>query len=389
MALSKITDSMIPALTASKLTGALPAVDGSSLTGIADGITKNASDPAVNENPAGGVGTIWANTTSGEMYILTDATAGANVWVNTGDGTDVEYITASGGTTTTYTATVDAIDYKMHKFTSSGDFVISAGNGPNLKIDILVVAGGGGGGSGVNNASNGAGAGAGGLRWFTLKIPTQSTYAVTIGAGGSANTNGGVSSFIGTGISISASGGGSGATGNAVGSTGGSGGGGAGGLRAGGAGNTGSYTPAEGNAGGSTPVNNVSGGGGGAGAVGGAGVSGVRAGFGGVGEDNLLDEGSVAFTQAATTQMLTTASVGTLNSSVRYIGGGGTGGDDDSTTYPGGFGGGGSGGSSGATQTGGAGTANTGGGGGGSTHASSRVGGTGGSGVVLIRYQFQ
>ena len=49
------------------------------------GITKSASDPAVNENPAGGLGTVWLNTTSGEMYSLTDATAGANVWVNTGE----------------------------------------------------------------------------------------------------------------------------------------------------------------------------------------------------------------------------------------------------------------------------------------------------------------
>ena len=73
-------------ISASKLTGALPALDGSALTGLA-GITKNASDPVVTTNPSGGVGTLWANTTSGEMFVCTDATAGANVWTNVGPGT--------------------------------------------------------------------------------------------------------------------------------------------------------------------------------------------------------------------------------------------------------------------------------------------------------------
>ncbi len=359
---------------------------GATATGFG-GITKSASDPAVDTNPAGGLGTMWLNTTSGELYSCTDATAGANVWINVGDGTGmipITYIAATGGTTTTYTATVDGLNYQMHRFTTGGSFAISAGNGDHLAVDVLVAGGGGGGGAGVHSSSNGAGGGAGGLRWFTLQVPTLSTYTVTIGAGGASNTNGAVSSFIGTGISISASGGGAGATGLNVGNTGGSGGGGAGGVRAGGAGNAGSYTPVEGYAGGSTGVNNTSGGGGGAGAVGGNAIDGVRAGFGGVGEDNILDEGSTAFTQAATTQMLTTASVGTLNSSVRYIGGGGTGGDDKTTVYAGGFGGGGTGGSS---TAGGAGTVNTGGGGGGSTHLSNTAGGAGGSGVVLIRYR--
>ena len=53
----------------------------------ASGATISASDPAVDTNPAGGVGTQWANSASGEFYVLTDATAGANVWTNVGDGT--------------------------------------------------------------------------------------------------------------------------------------------------------------------------------------------------------------------------------------------------------------------------------------------------------------
>ena len=68
----------------------IPACSGAALTNL-PGITKNASDPAIATNPSGGVGTVWQNTTSGEMYICTDATAGSNVWTNIGAGTgDVE-----------------------------------------------------------------------------------------------------------------------------------------------------------------------------------------------------------------------------------------------------------------------------------------------------------
>ena len=91
---SKIVDGMVmdaniaTGVASSKLTGALPAISGANLTGIVSdtGITSNASDPTVSTNPAGGLGTVWANSTSGEMYVLTDATAGSNVWTNVGAG---------------------------------------------------------------------------------------------------------------------------------------------------------------------------------------------------------------------------------------------------------------------------------------------------------------
>ena len=68
----------------------LPAVSGAALTGVV-GASKNSSDPAIDTNPSGGVGTEWQNTTSGEVYICTDATAGENVWKNVGAGTgDIE-----------------------------------------------------------------------------------------------------------------------------------------------------------------------------------------------------------------------------------------------------------------------------------------------------------
>lgn len=75
---------------ASKITGsALPALDASNLAG--DSIFyKNASDPAIDTNTIDGtavvVGQLWTNTTTGEMFICTDATTDANVWVNVGGG---------------------------------------------------------------------------------------------------------------------------------------------------------------------------------------------------------------------------------------------------------------------------------------------------------------
>ena len=81
MSTQKLTDRVITGLDASKLSGALPAVDGSALTNM-PGITKSASDPATDTNPSGGLGTLWANTTSGELFGLTDATTDENVWTN-------------------------------------------------------------------------------------------------------------------------------------------------------------------------------------------------------------------------------------------------------------------------------------------------------------------
>ena len=70
---------------------------GSGQIATVQGITTSSSDPAIDTNPDGGIGTVWANTTSGEMYACTDATAGANVWTNVGDGTgDIEPFTFQG-----------------------------------------------------------------------------------------------------------------------------------------------------------------------------------------------------------------------------------------------------------------------------------------------------
>ena len=67
--------------------GKLPALDGSQLTNVSTA-TKSSSDPTISTNPSGGVGSEWLNTSTGNMYICTDATAGANVWTNVGAGED-------------------------------------------------------------------------------------------------------------------------------------------------------------------------------------------------------------------------------------------------------------------------------------------------------------
>ena len=95
---SKIVDGMvmnakIASLSASKLTGALPAISGAALTNVVTntGIDTVSADPTISTNPSGGVGTIQLNQVDGEMYVCTDATAGSNVWINVGAGTgDVE-----------------------------------------------------------------------------------------------------------------------------------------------------------------------------------------------------------------------------------------------------------------------------------------------------------
>lgn len=259
-------------------------------------------------------------------------------------------------------------------------------------VSYLVVGGGGAGGAGDNGGSAGGGGGAGGYLSGYTAITANTSYNISVGAGGIGTStiggSGAASSISGTGISLSAAGGGGGGNNFTAGAAGGSGGG--GGLRnnfSGGAGDTPSTTPAQGNDGGTTLIINVGGtgrGGGGGGALargaGGYGNSGLNSNYavgpGGTG-------GSGINNNIKGTGLIT------------YSGGGGAGGYDRLFGL-GGSGGGGSG--SGSTGTtippgyntiGTAGTANTGGGGGGTASgisAGSLVGGAGGSGIVILRH---
>lgn len=259
-------------------------------------------------------------------------------------------------------------NYKIHTFRASGNvtsnfnFTVTQGSG---SINYLIVAGGGGGGG-----RSGGGGGAGGLLQNSTTVGIGS-LGVTVGAGGAGGSGtgtvgiNGADSKLGT---ITAKGGGGGA-GDAptTGVAGGSGGGGKYGSL-GGAG-----TAGQGFAGGSgTSGNWAAGGGGGAGAVGVNGVNG-KCGNGGAGVTSLISGLSVV-----------------------YAGGGGGG-----SHYPdsgslcsrglGGAGGGGHGGIPGGANAGVNGTDHLGGGGGGGSTYSGNGGaaGRGGSGIVIIRYQYK
>ena len=86
MSSTKATTGNIGTIDAASLTGAaLPAISGAALTNI-PGVNKGSSDPLISTNPSA-VGAAYLNTTTGELFCCTDATAGSNVWVNVGTGT--------------------------------------------------------------------------------------------------------------------------------------------------------------------------------------------------------------------------------------------------------------------------------------------------------------
>jgi hypothetical protein len=353
---SKISGTL-PALNANAVTGlnaanlvgsAMPAIDGSNLTGISS-FTKNANDPAANTNPAGGVGTVWANTTSGEMYVCTDATAGANVWFNVGGGTGnvpVPVSLASGGTLTT-----DGL-YNVHTFNTSSQLTFSLADAP---VEYLVIAGGGAGG-GRDGTGNGAGGGAGGYRTATGFAVTAQAYGVTVGGGGAGvGTGRGTKGEDSVFSSITSEGGGGGGHYNAV--AGGDGGSGGGGGQNSGSGGTATNSGAYGNNGGAGAVNTTSGGGGGAGAVGGAGV---------ISPSQLGGAGGAGLASSITGSAVTRAGGG--GGTYSGAGGSGIGGAGPSSAGGGGVG-----------------TVNTGSGGGGALE--SGTSGAGGSGVVIVRYR--
>jgi hypothetical protein len=316
--------------------------------------------------------------------IYVDSTQG---WVSTGaarasDIVAPQFVTATGGTITT------CGNYKIHTFTGPGTFCVScSGNAcGSSTVDYLVVAGGGGGA-----APDGGAGGAGGYRessgtasgcysvsplgTFVPALPVSVTgYPITVGAGGNGGNPGsnGSNSIFST---ITSSGGGKGGNYQTSGSAGGSGGGAGRDGSSPSTGNTPPVSPPQGQpGGGSNPPSygvqdwNGSGGGGGAGAAGGDGVGNGSSGpaeFGGNGGNGV--------------------SSSITGSSVARAGGGG---GASQSNLPaglgsGGLGGGGNGGNCNTAQSG---TANTGGGGGGAPNTTA---GSGGSGVVIIRYKYQ
>lgn len=249
--------------------------------------------------------------------------------------------------------------YYYHVFGSTGTFTPLS----SLSADVLVVAGGGGG--------NDGGGGAGGIAYFASSSLTATGYTATVGAGGAGSSsvaggNGVNSSF---GALTAASGGGGGAhynTGNGI-----AGGSGGGAPRSsststtGGASNQSSSgtTAIYGNAGGAYVFGGTNGGGGGGGA-GGVGNTNNAVSTGGLGTNAFLS-------------WMTATGLGVSG----FIAGGG--GAYANPTQGLGSAGGGNGSTNSLPAT--PGQVNTGSGGGGAAGGGSSIG-TGGSGVVIVRY---
>jgi len=263
---------------------------------------------------------------------------------------------ATGGTIT------EADGYTIHTFTSSGNFEVLSGSGD---VEYLVV-GGGGAGAGNSGASSGGG-GAGGFRDSETEglMPlTKGTYPVVVGAGGIGTTvsnvrgqSGSPSSFNGI-ISLGGGGGGTGtsAPSTSSGGAGASGGGGGCNSGAGGAG-----TAGQGFAGATAGTEGVypAGGGGGAGGAGGA-----RPGYnsdGGIGKTSSISGTATDYAGGGSGAWY----YATVNR-LQYAGAG-VGGIGFSSTPP--------------TSA----QPNTGSGGGGA--CSTQLAGSGGSGIVIIRYK--
>ena len=279
--------------------------------------------------------------------------------------------------------------YRIHKFTSSGNFIVSA----TTTVDYLIIGGGGGGGF-----YSGGGGGAGGLVWETGVSLSAATYGVVIGTGGASgdptatNYDYGDAGVASTFNSKTALGGGGGAYHAGYGSAGGCGGGTARTHAVNASTQYSTYSYGVGYAGGFEGLTEGSPEysgypGGGTGAIPTAGSR-----VGGIGNSTFINDaaettafllGSLAGTDSSNVAT-TSSSTGTL-----YIGGGGGGSNQETAggPYLGGAGGGGSGNSTASTAT--IGIANTGSGSGGqAADSTTNTNGTlwGGSGIVIVRY---
>ena len=305
-------------------------------------------------------------------YSLTSGSLPSGLSLNTSTGAITGTVP---GTTSTNTFTVTATDSQNQ--TIGRSFSIAVVASP-VTIDYVVVAGGGGGGSWYNAGGGGAG---GLLSATNISITPAVTYTITVGGGGSGYDVNGYVGGVGSNSSISGSGfstvtsirGGGGSSSSNPASDGGSGGGSSGyittyagkGVYPGSSYLSQTRQGYDGGFGGTYG----SGGGGGAGAAGTNGQAFIG-GNGGIGvqwsDGNYYAGGGGGAAYS--------------DSRASVPGNGGTGGGGRGSTYPiDAY-------LNNAPAT--SGSANTGGGGGGASgyHSTTRLAGSGGSGVVIIRY---
>ena len=294
-------------------------------------------------------------------------------------------ITPSGGTITTNGP------YRIHSFTTVGNSTFTPGFSGS--VEVLIVGGGGGGGPNL-----GGGGGGGGVIYMpAVNVIAGTDYEIIVGSGGPSNTNGNSSRAF----DAIAAGGGAGGVLYGTGRSGGSGGGAPGAqwaVASGGTSTGNTLGPNSGfiygcSGGRTTTIRNGSIRGAGGGGAGGNGADTPTSILGDTGQTGA-GSGGVGIVNTI------------LGPSYYWAGGGGGGSYTDQSGGWGGLGGGGGGGGNsgggiggilafnnnnganggtGDNSGGGSGGANTGGGGGGSAYGSG-LGGTGGSGIVVIRY---
>ena len=380
-------------------------------------INLNGEPLAGSDNPSGSAGNqgyVAIQTENVRLELVyTDSTTGWIVFENEAKSSPTTapfaaYINATGGTVTT------SGDHKIHTFTGDSTFVVSSlGNpaGGGDTVDYLVVAGGGSGGVRSPGNSNGGG-GAGGMRYSattycsptcapahprrstTALTMTATTFPVTVGGGGAGRGptpgglvgNSGSNSVFSTITSTGGGFGGAGAGGIENGGNGGSGGG-AGGGEPGGSdtpqGNTPPVSPSQGSNGGTGGATSPDAGAGGGGGMMQAGTNSANPGNGPGGAGGGIPN---AF-----------GCNGTPSGGFRfYSAGGGAGNHGDFTAGNAGTGGTGFGagapgpaGNPSPTSAAKSGAANTGhgGGGGGAGGGHPFDSGSGGKGIVVIRYK--
>lgn len=317
-------------------------------------------------------GVVWVSpgtaSASDAAHLCSREAGGRYEWV-----TLWEPFVATGGTVT------DLGEYRVHAFTAVGDHVFRVTSGER-PVDVLVVGGGGGGGS-----TWGGGGGAGGLVFVPGYPLSAGVYTVRVGQGGagipapgtSVPGNDGTPSRFAHFQALGGGGGGS-VSGNSP-RAGGSGGSGSVGTAGGQGLQPDSGTGGYGNPGGPSTsggaFNEANGGGGGAGAPGnGLGPGGVglyQVVIGGT-TYNFADLFGAYGHQVAGQSWFAGGGVGgcKITSTISVINGGGGGATPNSASPRSGF----------------SGLANTGGGGGGQCTSHNGTG-SGGSGIVLVRYR--
>ena len=181
MSQTTITTDNIMTVDAANITGsALPALNGAALTNV-PGVTNGAGDPLISTNPSA-VGAAYLNTTTGNLFCCTDATAGENVWINVGTGSGDIFPFSFGGTIKGFSmgcesgsSELDTIEH--YSYSSDGDATDVA----NLTLGVE----GGAGGKSKTHAyylggKNGSGTVINTIQKFAFASITNSTSVATL-----------------------------------------------------------------------------------------------------------------------------------------------------------------------------------------------------------------